>query len=325
MGRLLLPNFQCACLTVPLDYGNAKAGTTDVAFIRYLVNENAKDLLHNPGRPGESGVQHLIATSPIYAKILGYNLTSFDLKSVYLTQTSISCPDSNSIKAQRRATIVAGLKQPERLLGAGFGIIPPKSQLFPGFKTITLRTPVLFINTLGDPVTPASSVHNMKKLFTGPDAIFVVGPGHGYESALSKCANAIIAKYFADGTVPDKDVLCKTNVKPRNHLNLSPSLDWCNGDHSGFGIGATTTQFLPSQSTGSLVCTMTSKPYPHLWWGIASLFLAHALRRSNIAFRIFERDASIVFCDQGHRLRLSPEGLDAIESVLGPEGFQDFY
>ena len=59
--------------------------------------------------------------------------------------------------------------------------------------------------------------------------------------------------------------------------------------------------------------------------GIASLLLARSLRRSNIPFLVFERDASIVFRAQGYRLRLSADGLDAIESVLGPSGFKKFY
>ena len=59
--------------------------------------------------------------------------------------------------------------------------------------------------------------------------------------------------------------------------------------------------------------------------GIASLLLAHSLRRSRIPFLLFERDASIIFRAQGYRLRLSPEGLDAIESALGPEDFHKFY
>jgi hypothetical protein len=42
-------NFQCSYLTVPLDYANATAGTTDVAFIRYFVSKDAEDLLFNPG------------------------------------------------------------------------------------------------------------------------------------------------------------------------------------------------------------------------------------------------------------------------------------
>jgi 2-polyprenyl-6-methoxyphenol hydroxylase-like FAD-dependent oxidoreductase len=59
--------------------------------------------------------------------------------------------------------------------------------------------------------------------------------------------------------------------------------------------------------------------------GIASLLLARSLHRSNIPFRVYERDASIVFRAQGYRLRLSSAGLDAIEEALGPEGFQKFY
>ena len=59
--------------------------------------------------------------------------------------------------------------------------------------------------------------------------------------------------------------------------------------------------------------------------GLASLLLGRSLHRAQIPFLIFERDASIVFRAQGYRLRLSPEGLDAIEGVLGPDGFQKFY
>ncbi|SMQ49525.1 unnamed protein product [Zymoseptoria tritici ST99CH_1A5] len=59
--------------------------------------------------------------------------------------------------------------------------------------------------------------------------------------------------------------------------------------------------------------------------GLASLLLARSLRRSNIPFQVFERDESISFRGQGYRLRLSAEGLDAIEDVLGPEGFPKFW
>ena len=59
--------------------------------------------------------------------------------------------------------------------------------------------------------------------------------------------------------------------------------------------------------------------------GLASLLLAQSLRLAKIPFRIFERDASFVFRAQGYRLRLSPEGLDAIESVLDPQTFQRFW
>ncbi|KAI1112537.1 hypothetical protein F5Y14DRAFT_266500 [Nemania sp. NC0429] len=59
--------------------------------------------------------------------------------------------------------------------------------------------------------------------------------------------------------------------------------------------------------------------------GIASLLLGQALMRASVPFRIFERDNSIIFRAQGYRLRLSSEGLDAIEAVLGPDGWPRFW
>ncbi|EHL00167.1 putative Zeaxanthin epoxidase, chloroplastic [Glarea lozoyensis 74030] len=59
--------------------------------------------------------------------------------------------------------------------------------------------------------------------------------------------------------------------------------------------------------------------------GLASLLLAQSLRQANIPFLIFERDASISFRAQGYRLRLSAEGLEAIESVLSPETWKMFW
>jgi 2-polyprenyl-6-methoxyphenol hydroxylase-like FAD-dependent oxidoreductase len=69
----------------------------------------------------------------------------------------------------------------------------------------------------------------------------------------------------------------------------------------------------------------TRKPILISGAGIASLLLAQSLRRASIPFQIFERDASVSFRGQGYRLRLSEDGLNAIESVLGPEGFQKFW
>lgn len=59
--------------------------------------------------------------------------------------------------------------------------------------------------------------------------------------------------------------------------------------------------------------------------GLASLLLAQALRRAAIPFHIYERDASLSFRAQGNRLRLSSQGLDAVESVLSKEDFSKFW
>lgn len=69
----------------------------------------------------------------------------------------------------------------------------------------------------------------------------------------------------------------------------------------------------------------TTKPVLISGAGIASLLLAQSLRLSNIPFRIFERDSSFIFRAQGYRLRLSTEGLDAIESVLDAATWQKFW
>ena len=69
----------------------------------------------------------------------------------------------------------------------------------------------------------------------------------------------------------------------------------------------------------------TTKPILISGAGIASLLLAQSLRLSNIPFRIFERDASFAFRAQGYRLRLSDEGLDAIESVLDKATWAKFW
>lgn len=59
--------------------------------------------------------------------------------------------------------------------------------------------------------------------------------------------------------------------------------------------------------------------------GLASLLLAQALRRASIPFQIYERDASLSFRAQGYRLRLSSQGLDAVESVLSNDDFTRFW
>ncbi|KIW07228.1 uncharacterized protein PV09_02085 [Verruconis gallopava] len=69
----------------------------------------------------------------------------------------------------------------------------------------------------------------------------------------------------------------------------------------------------------------TPKPILICGAGLASLLLGRSLLRTGIPFTLFERDQSISFRGQGYRLRLSDEGLDAIEEVLGPEHFPKFW
>ncbi|KAL4731927.1 hypothetical protein ACLX1H_000924 [Fusarium chlamydosporum] len=68
-----------------------------------------------------------------------------------------------------------------------------------------------------------------------------------------------------------------------------------------------------------------SKPILIAGSGLASLLLAQSLKQSHIPFKIFERDTSFIFRAQGYRLRLSGEGLDAIESVLDKPTWDRFW
>ncbi|KAK2071050.1 hypothetical protein P8C59_005505 [Phyllachora maydis] len=70
---------------------------------------------------------------------------------------------------------------------------------------------------------------------------------------------------------------------------------------------------------------MTIKPILISGGGLASLLLAQSLRVSKIPFLVFERDSSMSSRAQGYRLRLSAEGLSAIESVLDVPLWQKFY
>ncbi|KAH7131686.1 hypothetical protein B0J13DRAFT_107798 [Dactylonectria estremocensis] len=70
---------------------------------------------------------------------------------------------------------------------------------------------------------------------------------------------------------------------------------------------------------------MSAKPVLISGAGLSSLLLAQSLRLSKIPFKIFERDSSFAFRAQGYRLRLSAEGIDAIESVLDAPTWERFW
>ncbi|KAJ4297760.1 hypothetical protein N0V90_005655 [Kalmusia sp. IMI 367209] len=91
-------------------------------------------------------------------------------------------------------------------------IEPPASQLFPGFEKVETSAPILFVNTVADPVTPASSARQMSRLFEGSGVLIVDGPGHGYTNAPSECANEAIAAYWENGQVHAGETWCQTSA-----------------------------------------------------------------------------------------------------------------
>jgi 2-polyprenyl-6-methoxyphenol hydroxylase-like FAD-dependent oxidoreductase len=88
---------------------------------------------------------------------------------------------------------------------------------------------------------------------------------------------------------------------------------------------STPSYFSTRSSSPISIAAMAQKPILIAGAGLASLLLGQVLRRASIPFLIYERDASISFRGQGYRLRLSSQGLDAIESALGPEMFATFW
>ncbi|KAF2477666.1 alpha/beta-hydrolase [Lindgomyces ingoldianus] len=96
--------YACTNLEVPLDYADASAGTTNIAFIKYSSsNESAQDILFNPGGPGSSGVQYVVGGGETLQQTLGtqYNIVSFDPRGVNNSGPAMTCfPGAPEARAQ---------------------------------------------------------------------------------------------------------------------------------------------------------------------------------------------------------------------------------
>ncbi|KAH7082644.1 TAP-like protein-domain-containing protein [Paraphoma chrysanthemicola] len=100
------------------------------------------------------------------------------------------------------------------LINAGMEIIPPKSQLFTGFKKTKTRVPVLFVNTNADPITPLSSAKHMSTFFEGSAVLIQNSGGHSYTNIPSKCTIGHVRSYLETGKVPKDGTVCETDGKP---------------------------------------------------------------------------------------------------------------
>jgi 2-polyprenyl-6-methoxyphenol hydroxylase-like FAD-dependent oxidoreductase len=58
--------------------------------------------------------------------------------------------------------------------------------------------------------------------------------------------------------------------------------------------------------------------------GLSGLLLARSLRSRNIPFELYDRDSAGSSRSQGYRIRLSSQGLNALEAVLSPDAYADF-
>ncbi|KAL2840891.1 TAP-like protein-domain-containing protein [Aspergillus pseudoustus] len=99
-------NYTCARLQVPLDYGDPSRGTTAIAFIKLAakkVTKNTRNVLINPGGPGGSGVDILLANAIPFADVIQaeHNVVGFDPRGVSHSGPEIDCwPDHPENRAQ---------------------------------------------------------------------------------------------------------------------------------------------------------------------------------------------------------------------------------
>ncbi|KAL4797992.1 Alpha/Beta hydrolase protein [Aspergillus venezuelensis] len=89
-------NYTCARLEVPLDYGDPGHGSIAIAFIRLPARNatnNTRDVLINPGGPGNSGVDYLLGnTFPFPNVILAeHNIVGFDPRGIGHSGPEIDC------------------------------------------------------------------------------------------------------------------------------------------------------------------------------------------------------------------------------------------
>jgi pimeloyl-ACP methyl ester carboxylesterase len=78
--------FQCGTVQVPLDYAHPSAGTIDIAVNRKPAtrpDQRIGSLLINPGGPGASGIDWIVASAPAFSLLnQGFDLVGFDPRGV---------------------------------------------------------------------------------------------------------------------------------------------------------------------------------------------------------------------------------------------------
>ncbi|KAF7304000.1 Alpha beta hydrolase fold family [Mycena indigotica] len=90
--------FQCARLEVPLDYASPSLGTAAIAVVRLPANVSTSSsayrgpILFNPGGPGGTGVEALVAFAPRFPALFGsqYDFVSFDPRGVGVSTPPVS-------------------------------------------------------------------------------------------------------------------------------------------------------------------------------------------------------------------------------------------
>lgn len=90
--------FECATLTVPLDYSDPGGDSIDLAIVRLPADDPQGSLIVNPGGPGASGVDYARAATAVATdNVLNrFNLVGFDPRGV-AQSTPIDCIDDATL------------------------------------------------------------------------------------------------------------------------------------------------------------------------------------------------------------------------------------
>jgi pimeloyl-ACP methyl ester carboxylesterase len=91
--------------------------------------------------------------------------------------------------------------------------MPSVDQYRGNFKTKT-RHPILLINGEYDVVTPISGAYNASAAFEGSVVVAHTGYGHGIFPSPSKCVAKRIQRYFVEGVLPKKGIVCQPDMGP---------------------------------------------------------------------------------------------------------------
>lgn len=99
------PRFDCAKLSVPLDYLNEQdTRTASIAITRYLASRQPAHgtIIFNPGGPGGSGTGSTYRIGPIIDLILGgkYDILGFDPRGINMTLPRVHCMESLFTRAK---------------------------------------------------------------------------------------------------------------------------------------------------------------------------------------------------------------------------------